>query len=145
MEKKPFKPEDYEIADSDLFSEEEIIKFLEMLATEKESILSKTKKTIDSGTIALDTNEMADEVDLASAAIEQSLTLKLLDRDRHQLNEIERAIDKIAVGDFGYCEGTGDPIPKRRLELSPWTRYSVKFQEQLEKTRKSGRGATDEQ
>ena len=144
MEKKPFSPEDYEIADSDLFSEDEVVTFLKMLVSEKETVLDKTKSTINSGNIALDTNEMADEVDLASATIEQSLTLKLLDRDRHLLNEIDRAIDKIAVGDFGYCEGTGDPIPKRRLELSPWTRYSVKFQEQLEKSKKSGRGATDE-
>lgn len=144
MEKKPFSPEDYEIADSDLFSSDEIIEFLKVLVENKEEILDKTKSTIDSGTIQLDTNEMADEVDLASASIEQSLTLKLLDRDRHQLNEIERAIDKIAVGDYGYCEGTGEAIPKRRLELSPWTRYSVKHQERLEKTKKAGRGATDE-
>lgn len=143
-EKKPFNPDDFEISESDLFSEDEIIVFLKMLSEERDTILSKTKKTIKSGNIALDTNEMADEVDLASAAIEQNLTLKLLDRDRHLMNEIDRAIDKIAVGDFGYCEGTGDPIPKRRLELSPWTRYSVKFQEQLEKGKKSGRGATDE-
>ena len=144
MEKKEFSPDDYEIADSDLFSNEEINTFLGMLHDAKEDILIKTKSKIASGDIKLDTNEMADEVDQATAAIEQSLTLKLLDRDRHQLNEIERAIDKVAVGDFGYCEGTGDPIPKRRLELSPWTRYSVKYQEQLEKAKKSGRGATDE-
>lgn len=144
MEIKPFSVDDYEITESDLFAQDEIIVFLEMLHRAKEELLLKTKSKISSGEIVLDTNEMADEVDLATAAIEQSLTLKLLDRDRHQLNEIERAIDKIAVGDFGYCEGTGDAIPKRRLELSPWTRYSVKYQEQLEKTKKSGRGATDE-
>jgi len=142
--KKEFKPDDYEIADSDLFSNEEIIEFLKRLVDEKDQILAKTKNIIAAGEINLDTNEMADEVDLASAAIEQNLTLKLLDRDRHLINEIDRAIDKIAVGDYGYCEGTGDPIPKRRLELSPWTRYSVKHQEQLEKSKKSGRGATDE-
>ncbi len=42
-------------------------------------------------------------------------------------------MDKITSGDFGYCEGTGDPIPKKRLELAPWVRYSVEFLEQKEK------------
>ena len=98
---------------------------------------------MEAGAIALDTNEMMDEVDLASATIEQNLTFRLLDRERIMLGEIERALAKIKNGDFGYCEGTGEAIPKKRLELAPWTRHSVKHKEKLEDRRQTGRGVND--
>ena len=99
---------------------------------------------VKSGNIELDKNEMFDEVDLASMTTEQNLTFKLLDRDRKLLAEIEHALGKIDSGDYGYCEGTGEPIPKRRLEVRPWCRHSVKYKEQLERMKKSGRGVGDE-
>ena len=87
---------------------------------------------------------MYDEVDLASATAEQNLTLRLLDRDHKLLAEIDHAIEKIDTGEYGFCEGTGEVIPKRRLELRPWCRHSVKYKEQLERMKKSGRGVADE-
>jgi DnaK suppressor protein len=87
---------------------------------------------------------MFDEVDQASAMVEQNLMFRLLDRDRKLLGEIEHALAKVDSGDFGYCEGTGEAIPKRRLELRPWCRHSVKYKEKLERMKKSGRGVVDE-
>ena len=60
------------------------------------------------------------------------------------LAEIDHAIEKIDTGEYGFCEGTGEVIPKRRLELRPWCRHSVKYKEQLERMKKSGRGVADE-
>lgn len=142
LAKKPAK--DFELAESELFSRQELEVFRDLLLDEREKLLKKSKAAIMSGEIQLDTNEMMDEVDLASATIEQNLTFRLLDRDRQQLNEIQRALDKLRSGDFGYCEGTGETIPKRRLELAPWTRYSVKYKEQLERAMKTGRGVVDD-
>jgi|GEM_PF-237101 len=129
---------------TDIFSEEELTQFRNMLNEEKRKILAKAKMATASGNIALEKDEMYDEVDLASATVEQNLTLRLLDRDRKLLAEIDHAIDKIDTGDYGFCEGTGEVIPKRRLELRPWTRHSVKYKEQLERMKKSGRGVADE-
>lgn len=128
----------------DIFSEEELTTFRNMLNEEKRKILAKARLATASGNIALEKDEMYDEVDLASATVEQNLTLRLLDRDRKLLAEIDHAIDKIDTGDYGFCEGTGEIIPKRRLELRPWTRHSVKYKEQLERMKKSGRGVADE-
>lgn len=133
-----------EIHQSDIFSEEELRTFLGTLQKERAALLEKAKAAVDAGNIALDKDEMYDEVDLATATVDQNLTFRLLDRDRKLLNEIDHAINKIQTGEFGYCEGTGEPIPKRRLELRPWCRHSVKFKEQLEKLEKSGRGVVDE-
>lgn len=128
----------------ELFSKVELEEFKKVLTAEKEKLLENAKKAVQSGNINLNKDEMLDEVDLASATTEQNLTFKLLDRERKLLGEIEHALHKIELGDYGYCEGTGDPIPKRRLEVRPWCRHSVKYKEQLEKMKKTGRGVGDE-
>ena len=132
------------IAESDIFTYEELLAFKQRLTEEKAKIVQKAKQAVESGSIALDTNEMMDEVDLASATIEQNLTFRLLDRERKLLTEIEHALHKITTGDYGYCEGTGEVIPKKRLELTPWTKHSVKHKEHLERAKKSGRGVGDD-
>lgn len=134
-----------EIAKSDLFTYEELKKLRDTLIKEREKILFKARDAVKAGSIRVDANEMMDEVDLATVTIEQDLTFRLLDRERKLLAEIDHALMKIKNGDFGYCEGTGEPIPKRRLELTPWTRHSVKHKEQLEKRKKTGRGVADEE
>lgn len=130
--------------DESLFSKEELETFRTLLLSERSKILVKARKTMEEGNIQIDKNEMFDEVDQAAATIDQNLTFRLLDRDRKLLSEIDHALLKIDSGDYGYCEGTGDPIPKRRLELRPWCRHSVKYKERLERMKKSGRGVVDE-
>ena len=129
----------------DYFTQEELEYFRTLLITERDNIIKKSEQTVKSGNIELDKNEMLDEVDLASATTEQNLTFKLLDRDRKLLTAIERALKKIDDGEYGFCEGTGELIPKRRLEVRPWCRHSVKYKEQLERMKKSGRGVADEE
>jgi DnaK suppressor protein len=136
--------EPQKIPQSELFTEQELSQFMTALENERDKLLGKTEATVNAGSIALNKDEMYDEVDLASATVDQNLTFRLLDRDRKLLGEIDHAIMKIQSGDYGYCEGTGEPIPKRRLELRPWCKYSVKYKEQLERMKKSGRGVVDE-
>lgn len=128
-----------------IFTLEELESFKQSLLQAKKDILNKAKQAVDSGNIHLDKNEMMDEIDLASATVEQNLTFRLLDRDRKLLAEVEHALTKINNGTYGYCEGTGEPIPQRRLELRPWCRHSVKYKESMEKMRKPGRGVSDEE
>lgn len=130
--------------DEQLFSQEELDHFRELLLSERNKILAKARRAMEEGNIQIDRDDMFDEVDQASAMIDQNLTFRLLDRDRKLLSEIDHAIAKLESGDFGYCEGTGEPIPKRRLELRPWCRHSVKYKEKLERMKKSGRGVVDE-
>jgi DnaK suppressor protein len=128
----------------EFLTREELEHFRALLLEEREKLLQKSQQLVRGGNIELDKNEMLDEVDLASATTEQNLTFKLLDRDRKLLSEIEHALEKIRTGEYGFCEGTGEPIPKRRLEVRPWCRHSVKYKEQLERMKKTGRGVGDE-
>jgi len=133
------------ISEEAAFTKEELEKFRSSLNEERAKLITKAKQTVEAGGIHLDQNEMMDEVDLASQTVEQNLTFKLLDRDRKLLSEIDHALSKIDNGEFGYCEGTGEIIPRRRLEVRPWCKYSVKYKEQLEKRKKSGRGVADDE
>lgn len=71
--------------------------------------------------------------DIGSDNYEQEFALGLMDGERKIVQEILAALKRIEAGVYGICEGTGDPIPKARLEGIPWARYCVKYAEMIEK------------
>lgn len=91
-----------------------------------------------------DLNELADDVDLAAEVERQNFAEQMFGRDRKILIEVEDAIKRIETGEFGCCEGSGEEISRKRLEIQPWCRYTVVYQEKLEKITKRGRGINDE-
>jgi hypothetical protein len=50
---------------------------------------------------------------------------RVRERDRHELEEIQRALGKIAAGVYGVCEACGQPIAAERLEAMPEARRCV--------------------
>jgi DnaK suppressor protein len=85
--------------------------------------------------------EVGDEMDEASTEGVTAMASKLLERDVALYREIERALAKLEEGTYGLCEGTGEPIGYSRLKLRPWARYSVAYQEELERAERSRGGA----
>ena len=77
-------------------------------------------------------HDVGDEMDEASNEGATALSAKLLERDAQLLREINRALEKMREGSYGLCEGTGEQIGFPRLNLRPWARYSVAYQEELE-------------
>ena len=82
---------------------------------------------------------MPDETDMAQRHTEQAYLIRFADKERKLLNEIEHALQKMHEGEYGICEGTDEPIGFKRLELRPWTRYSVSYKEQIERERSQRR------
>lgn len=78
---------------------------------------------------------LPDEVDQASNVVSRAFSLRLADKEQKLIRLIQHALNKIDDGDYGICEGTGEPIPFKRLELRPWARYSVEYKQLLEKER----------
>lgn len=66
-----------------------------------------------------------DETDLAVDMLAESQFVNTQTRLRTQLYEIEVALAKIEVGQFGICEETFQPIEEARLLTIPWTRLSL--------------------
>ena len=60
-------------------------------------------------------------------------TLNLMESERKILVEIGDALARIEDGTYGICEGSGQPIPKERLQAIPWARYCVAYAGLLEK------------
>ena len=72
--------------------------------------------------------------DAGSDAYDRDFALSLLSQERDSLFEIDAALKKIEVGQYGACEISGKPIPHARLEALPFARYTVECQAELEKT-----------
>jgi RNA polymerase-binding protein DksA len=71
--------------------------------------------------------------DMGTDNYEQEFTLGLVEKERNLLREINTALAKIMDGSYGICEGTGKPISKVRLEAQPWARFSIEYQNKMEK------------
>jgi DnaK suppressor protein len=98
------------------------------------SIESRRDEDRDAG------REVGDEMDEASTEGATAMTSKLLERDVLLLREIDRALAKMKDGEYGLCEGTGEPIGYSRLKLRPWARFSVEHQEEIERAERSRGG-----
>jgi RNA polymerase-binding transcription factor DksA len=64
---------------------------------------------------------------------DRDFALSLLSSDQDAIYEIEEALKRIEKKTYGICELTGKPIPRSRLDVIPWTRFTVEAQSQLER------------
>jgi RNA polymerase-binding transcription factor DksA len=65
-------------------------------------------------------------VDRGDDAVRDTLidtSLEVGEIDTHQREEINDALLRIELGDYGVCEACGEPIALERLEAVPWTRF----------------------
>jgi RNA polymerase-binding transcription factor DksA len=79
------------------------------------------------------------QADAGSDAYDRDFALSLLGKEQDALYEINEALKRIETGTYGMCEGTGVMIPEERLEAMPFARFSVTYQEKLERSQMSGR------
>ena len=89
----------------------------------KEDILNRIKDAREN--FNRDDNKGGDEGDLTVRALEESQFLRLNERFRKQLVEIEMALARIEAGSYGVCEETEEVIGNDRLLAIPWTRLSL--------------------
>lgn len=125
----------YDLLEEEELTAEEIEHFKARLIEERENVKDRLSKRI---TGMQDDERPADELDQAGKLSDQAFMLRLADKERKLLNQIELALRKIETEDYGFCEGTGEPISRKRLELRPWTRYSIEYKEELERRKKQG-------
>jgi RNA polymerase-binding protein DksA len=70
--------------------------------------------------------------DAGTDSFDRDLTLGLASFEQEALYEVDAALQRIDDGTYGVCELTGQPIPWKRLEAIPWTRFSIDAEIQLE-------------
>ena len=121
-------------------TDEQLLHFRELLLKRRRQILGdvdimsggdgRGNRQDNSGDLSSMPIHMAD---IGTDNYEQEFTLGLIESDRKQLEDIDRALVKIAQGEYGICEGTNRPISLARLEAKPEARYCIEFARKLEK------------
>lgn len=57
--------------------------------------------------------------DAGAATAERTETLGIVENLKHQLDDVNAALDKITAGTYGTCESCGKDIGAARLEFRP--------------------------
>jgi len=114
----------------------ELKKIKSVLEERKENLIQQAAKVGDP-VYALKEEELFDEVDLASTESDQSMRIRLRDRERTLLKKINKAILKIEKNEYGVCESCGEEIGVKRLEARPVTDLCIRCKEEQERVERS--------
>ena len=114
-------------------TKKELKKFQELLEEKRKAVLERARQMLSVENMALDTNDLPDEMDLASSEYLQSFTFRLRGRERFFLDKIDQALKRIEDGSFGICESCEEPISIKRLEARPETTLCIRCKEDQER------------
>ena len=123
--------------DEEYMSEKQQAYFQMLLIEWKRSIHDAAGQTLQS--LADGPIREADLNDRASSETDWGIELRTRDRQRKLVAKIDSALRRIAQGEYGYCEVTGDPIGLKRLVARPVATMTVEAQEAHERREKVSR------
>ena len=118
---------------SKALTKKELKKFQELLEDKRKAVLERAREMLAVENMSLDTNDLPDEMDLASSEYLQSFEFRLRGREKSLLSKLDLALKKITDGTFGICEICEEPIGKKRLEARPETTLCIKCKEDQER------------
>ena len=128
-------PDNYKPSEDEPFMNAKQLEYFQRkLLSWKADLLVETRETLEGlqGT----TRNIPDSADRASEETDRSLELRTRDRQRKLVTKIDSALQRIAEGEFGYCEVTGEPISLKRLDARPIATMSLEAQERHERMEK---------
>jgi len=115
------------------FGKADLEHFRELLLDRRARILSQVEGMEEEALKAAGQDFSVDHMaDHGSDNFEQDFTLQLVEDERKELYEIDRALNRIRQSTFGICEGTGEAIRRARLEAIPYARHSIEYQRKVE-------------
>ncbi len=106
-------------------------RFKKVFEEQRESLLFNDRVIRED--LCVNEDDKYDEVDQASADIEQSMRMRLRNREVFYLKKVEEALKRIEEGSFGECEDCGEDIELRRLEARPTATHCVACKEEQER------------
>jgi DnaK suppressor protein len=112
--------------------------FRQKLVEWKAELLRDSQGTI-ANTLQGTELQKPDLADRASAETDHALELRTRDRERKLIKKIDKAIESIKYGEYGYCEETGEPISIARLKARPNATMTLEAQELHERMEKTHR------
>ena len=116
--------------DAEYMNEQQLAFFRHKLSLLKQDIHNSAGATTEH--LREDTVVVPDPADRATIEEEHALELRTRDRERKLLKKIEQSIGRIASGDYGYCDETGEAIGVGRLIARPTANLSLEAQQRRE-------------
>lgn len=107
-------------------------RFLEQLEAERQRIIQLAAEATDEEKNST-TDDLQDEVDVATNEVNKAIIHKLRDRERTLLSKIDLAIERMNKGTYNTCESCGGPIGLKRLEARPVTTLCITCKEEQER------------
>lgn len=108
-----------------------LMKFKRVFEEQRQAILYNDRVVRED--FSVNEDDRYDEVDQAATDMEQSMRMRLRNRELLYLKKIEEALSRIDDGDFGECESCGVDIEVRRLEARPTATLCVGCKEEEER------------
>ncbi len=78
-------------------------------------------------------DETIDDADMTSVELEQSMRMRLRNREALYIKKIDEALRRIAEGSFGKCKICEEEIELKRLEARPTATHCVTCKEEQER------------
>lgn len=128
--KKGYKPRKNET----YMSPQQLEYFRQKLLKWREDLIEESRETI--AHLQHEVRDVGDEAERATRETENSLELRTRDRYRKLIRKIDKALNRIEEGEYGYCEETGEPISLKRLDARPIATLSLEAQERHERREK---------
>ena len=125
-----------------MMNKSDLKKFEKLLLDERERLLRSIRnieETTRNESGRDNGGDLASFAEKGTDSFELDTALNIASNASERLMEINEALLRIKNGTFGVCEGSGKPIPKKRLEVFPAARYTVEYQEELERERSNQR------
>ena len=97
-----------------------------LLVKKRNELLAEVKRQPEALAVNI---QSPDAVEFAIKAAEQDMSARTADLRSQVLKEIDRALERVAGGHYGVCEGCSEEIAPPRLKAIPWARYCVRCQE----------------
>ncbi len=116
-------------------TKEEIIFLRNMLLDRRNNILERVKRLAAAWQeLEEPAIELEEEAQKASIAKPYD---KLDQNGKIEIEQIDLALIKMTLGDYGVCESCGDDIAEGRLQVLPWARLCVECAREYEKQNRS--------
>ena len=119
--------------------DEQTLDFFRQLLTQRRQDLTEgATDTVSEMTDEDDT--FPDPSDRATLESDRNFTLRIRDRERKLIVKIDKALQRIADGEFGICEECGEEIGVERLKVRPVTTLCIACKQEQEIQEKARQG-----
>lgn len=95
-----------------------------LLLKKRQELLAQSRPEALSASV-----QSPDDMEFAVQSVEQDVTATTASVRSRMLKQIDYALERVAGGTYGECQGCGEPISLNRLKAIPWAEYCLTCEE----------------